>query len=69
MYKIGVGYSFSEQEREAFDRAVLAFLESASGGLTGDRQRRFAELIKAAQPAFSEGELRCAVRMFIAEGD
>jgi len=69
MYQPGLGYRFSPEEKTAFDQAVGAFHKAAEHGGTGVRQNAFTALIKAAQPAFSQGELRCAVRNWLKAGD
>ena len=69
MYVPRIGYRFSPEEKIAFDQAVEAFHTAVEQGGCGVSQNAFADLIRAAQPAFSEGELRCAVRLFMKDGD
>jgi len=65
MYQPGTGYRFDTDEKAAFDQAVAAFHTAVERGGCGVSQNAFADIIRAAQPAFSEGELRCAIRLFL----
>lgn len=69
MFRPGTGYQFDTNEKEAFDQSVEAFHAAVENGGCGASQNAFTNLIKAAQPAFSEGELRCAVRNWLEAGD
>jgi len=63
-YKIGVGHYFDDVEQAAFDEALKALkaaMEESPG--PGGRQNALAALIEATRPMFSEGELRCALRL------
>jgi len=64
MYKPGVGYYLSDEESDRFDSAVGALKAAIGVEPTGVVQTRLVELLQAIQPAFSEGEMRYAIRKF-----
>jgi len=64
MYQPGIGYQFSQEERAVFDEAVADFAQAVGSESTGTKQNCLIALLRACQPAFSEGELRCAIRVF-----
>lgn len=62
MYTPGIGHHLSEEEAEAYQDARENFEHAVRVGFrtttTGDKQDRLTDLLKAIQPAFSEGEMK-----------
>ncbi len=66
MYKPGVGFVFSPQERKRFEtvhRHIGRVLVDLSNYPVGEKQRVVAALLETIAPIFSPGELSSAVRL------
>jgi hypothetical protein len=66
MYKPGVGYVFSPEERRRFEtvnRHMGKVMTDLPSYPTGEKQRVVAALLRAIAPIFSSGELDAAVRL------
>ena len=66
MYKPdGRGHFFSPKEAESLLDGVADLVDQVAVGTTGDRQNALVQVLHAIQPAFSEGEMRAAIRKFL----
>ena len=62
-YKAGIGHHLDDDERTRFIVAQAGLVNAlCENALTGTKQNALAELIESVKPAFSEGELRHAIR-------